>query len=452
MINEKFKAGLLKIASQLSGVVEGWDFSQYVLALLFFRAFYQRIDVQKMRDITLSSDPLESFNIALKEIERRLGNQFTGVFDSLDFEKMGRTPEERSNLIIKLIHGIAEVDFSPGDFLGDAYEFLILSHGSHSRRWGGEFFTPVCVSELMSRIALQGLTQVNTIYDPTCGSGSLLLRASKDTGAKLYGQEINRTTYNLVRMNMYLHNQDKFEIGRGDTLKSPQFKQDKPFDVIVSNPPYSLKWDHTPELLEDERFKPAGVLSPKSKADLAFVMHCLDYLSDSGRAVILCYPGIFYRTGAEQKIRKYLIDSNFVECVISMPENLFYATTIRVNILTLNKNKKNTNIFFIDAMKFFNNDDGTIIMDENHITNILEMFRNRDNIKHICQEATYQDVQANDYRLCTNDYVEPKYYDEEIDIDKLNQEIKAYGEELNRLRILNDRGVQEAKDFIGGIT
>lgn len=266
-----------------------------------------------------------------------------------------------------MLKGVAGLDF--GDFednhidlFGDAYEFLISNYAANAGKSGGEFFTPQNVSKLIAQLAMHGQASVNKIYDPAAGSGSLLLQAKKHFDNHIiqdgfWGQELNHTTYNLARMNMFLHNvnYDKFNIQLGDTLTDPHFINDKPFDAIVSNPPYSVKWigSDDPTLINDDRFAPAGVLAPKSKADFAFVLHALNYLSSKGRAAIVCFPGVFYRGGAEQKIRQYLVDNNYVETVISLAPNLFFGTTIAVTILVLSKSKTDTNTQFIDASGLF---------------------------------------------------------------------------------------------------
>lgn len=271
------------------------------------------------------------------------------------------------------------------DLFGDAYEFLISNYAANAGKSGGEFFTPQHVSRLIARLALHKKKSVNKIYDPACGSGSLLLQARKFFDQKkveegFFGQEINHTTYNLARMNMFLHNINytKFNIRPGNTLLNPHFQQDKPFDAIISNPPYSIKWigSDDPTLINDDRFAPAGVLAPKSKADFAFVLHTLSYLSGTGRAVLICFPGIFYRGGAEQKIRRYLVDNNYVEAVIALPPNLFYGTTIAVCVLVLAKNKTDTAVRFIRASgeEFFKKETNNNILTEEHRERITRKF------------------------------------------------------------------------------
>jgi type I restriction enzyme M protein len=308
---------------------------------------------------------------------------------------------------------------------------------------GGEFFTPQHVSKLIAKLAMHKQTSVNKIYDPACGSGSLLLQAKKHFDAHIieegfFGQEINHTTYNLARMNMFLHNinYDKFNIQLGNTLIDPHFGDEKPFDAIVSNPPYSVKWigSDDPTLINDDRFAPAGVLAPKSKADFAFVLHALSYLSSKGRAAIVCFPGIFYRGGAEQKIRQYLVDNNYVETVISLAPNLFYGTTIAVNILVLAKNKTDTNIQFIDASGLFKKETNNNVLLDAHIDQIMQVFDSKENVDHFAQSIPFEKVTANDYNLSVSSYVEAKDNREVVEIAKLNAELKTTVARIDQLR------------------
>ncbi|MBD3768467.1 MAG: type I restriction-modification system subunit M, partial [Gammaproteobacteria bacterium] len=310
-----------------------------------------------------------------------------GLFADFDTtsSRLGKTVKDKNTRLAAILKGVAEIDFggfdeSRIDLFGDAYEFLIHNYAANAGKSGGEFFTPQHVSKLIAQLAMHKQTTINKIYDPACGSGSLLLQAKKHFDAHIiqegfFGQEINHTTYNLARMNMFLHNvnYDKFNIQLGNTLLDPHFGDDKPFDAIVSNPPYSVKWigSDDPTLINDDRFAPAGVLAPKSKADFAFVLHALHYLSAKGRAAIVCFPGIFYRGGAEQKIRKYLIDNNYIETIISLAPNLFFGTSISVNILVLSKHKTDTTTQFIDASALFKKETNNNVLLDEHITQIM---------------------------------------------------------------------------------
>jgi len=375
-----------------------------------------------------------------------------GLFADFDTtsNRLGNTVKDKNTRLTSVLKGVAGLDFgdfhdSQIDLFGDAYEFLISNYAVNAGKSGGEFFTPQHVSKLIAQLAMHKQTSVNKIYDPACGSGSLLLQAKKHFDDHIvqegfFGQEINHTTYNLARMNMFLHNvnYDKFDIQLGDTLLKPHFRDDKSFDAIVSNPPYSISWigSGDPTLINDERFAPAGVLAPKSKADFAFVLHALSYLSSKGRAAIVCFPGIFYRGGAEQKIRKYLVDNNYVETVISLAPKLFFGTPIAVNILVLAKNKPDTSIQFIDASgeDFFKKETNNNVMLDEHIGQILDMFDSKEDIDHVAQSVPYEQVSDNDYNLSVSSYIEPKDIRDVIDIVELNAEIKATVSKIDQLR------------------
>lgn len=306
------------------------------------------------------------------------------------------------------------------------------------------------MSELLTKITLVGKTEVNKVYDPAVGSGSLLLKFAKILGKEnvrngFFGQEINITTYNLCRINMFLHDigYEKFSIEHGDTLTDPRHWDEEPFEAIVSNPPYSIKWEGSDNgtLINDPRFSPAGVLAPKSKADFAFIMHCLHWLSTNGTAAIVCFPGIMYRGGAEQKIRKYLIDNNYVECIIQLPDNLFFGTSIATCIMVLKKSKVDNHTLFIDASKEFkkvtNNNkltDGSENEEDNNIKNILSWYEQRKTTEHISYLAIKSEIEQNDYNLSVSTYVEQKDDQEVIDIKALNEEIKQIVERENILR------------------
>jgi type I restriction enzyme M protein len=347
-----------------------------------------------------------------------------------------------------VLKGVADLDFgtfddSHIDLFGDAYEYLISKYAANAGKSGGEFFTPQQVSKLIARLAMHGQTRINKIYDPACGSGSLLLQAKKQFDEHIiedgfFGQELNHTTYNLARMNMFLHNvnYDKFDIQLGDTLIEPHFGDDKPFDAIVSNPPYSVKWKGSddPTLINDDRFAPAGVLAPKSKADFAFVLHALSYLSAKGRAAIVCFPGIFYRGGAEQKIRQYLVDNNYVETVISLASNLFYGTTIAVNILVLSRHKTDTSTQFIDASSLFKKETNNNMLLDAHIDQIMAVFDSKVNVDHFAQSVPFEEVATNDYNLSVSSYIDAKDNRELVDIAKLNAELKTTASRIDQLR------------------
>ncbi len=484
------------IANDVRGAVDGWDFKQYVLGTLFYRfisenfASYIEADddsivyaklpdniitpeikddaiktkgyfiypSQLFANVAANPDTNENLNTELKAIFSEIEgsahgypseHDIKGLFADFDTtsNRLGNTVKDKNKRLADVLKGVAKLEFGTFDaahidLFGDAYEFLISNYAANAGKSGGEFFTPQHVSKLIAQLAMHGQTSVNKIYDPACGSGSLLLQAKKHFDAHIidegfYGQELNHTTYNLARMNMFLHNinYDKFNIQLGDTLRSPHFGDDKPFDAIVSNPPYSVKWigSDDPTLINDDRFAPAGVLAPKSKADFAFVLHALSYLSSKGRAAIVCFPGIFYRGGAEQKIRQYLVDNNYVETVISLAPNLFFGTTIAVNILVLSKHKTDTTTQFIDASGLFKKETNNNILTDAHIEEIMKAFDSKANIDHFARSAPYEEV-AKEYNLSVSGYVEAKDTREVVDITKLNVELKITVSKIDQLR------------------
>src|SRR5690554_5915225 len=394
-----------------------------------------------------------------------------GLFADFDTtsNRLGNTVKDKNKRLADVLKGVAGLEFgdfegSQIDLFGDAYEFLISNYAANAGKSGGEFFTPQNVSKLIAQLAMHKQTSVNKIYDPACGSGSLLLQAKKHFDAHIieegfFGQELNHTTYNLARMNMFLHNvnYDKFNIQLGDTLTQPHFGDDKPFDAIVSNPPYSVKWvgSDDPTLINDERFAPAGVLAPKSKADFAFVLHALSYLSSKGRAAIVCFPGIFYRGGAEQKIRKYLVDNNFIETIISLAPNLFYGTPIAVNILVLSKHKTENKTQFIDASSedFFKKVTNNNELTDAHIKKIMDMFDSKQDVEHLAKSIDNDKIAENDYNLSVSEYVATKDTRKKINIVELNEEVSEKVITINTLRgkidlLLNDIGTNNTLELM----
>ena len=367
-------------------------------------------------------------------------DDFAGLCDDFDVNsnKLGATVAKRNEKLIKLLDGIGDMKLgnykeNTIDAFGDAYEYLMTMYASNAGKSGGEFYTPQEVSELLTRLAIVGKTEINKVYDPACGSGSLLLKAAKILGKDhvrqgFFGQEINITTYNLCRINMFLHDidYDKFDIACEDTLLSPQHWDDEPFEVIVSNPPYSIKWagDDNPLLINDPRFSPAGVLAPKSKADLAFIMHSLSWLATNGTAAIVCFPGIMYRGGAEQKIRKYLVDNNYIDCIIQLPSNLFFGTSIATCIMVLKRNKTDSNVLFIDASNEFVKVTNNNKLTEENISKIVKVFADKSETEHFAHLASYDEVKDQNYNLSVSTYVEQEDTREIIDIAKLNAEIQ----------------------------
>ena len=418
------------------------------------------------------ADENESLNTDLKAIFTAIEGSASGYPSEPDIKglfadfdttsnRLGNTVPLKNSRLAAVLKGVAglKLDYfedNEGDLFGDAYEFMIGKYAANAGKSGGEFFTPTHVSRLIARLALHGQETVNKIYDPAVGSGSLLLQAKKQFDNHViqdgfYGQEINHTTYNLARMNMFLHNvnYDKFNIVLGDTLTDPQLQDDKPFDAIVSNPPYSVKWigKDDPTLINDDRFAPAGVLAPKSKADFAFVLHTLHYLSSKGRAALVCFPGIFYRGGAEQKIRRHLVDGNYVETIISLAPNLFYGTTIAVTILVLSKHKTDASVQFIDASgeRFFRKATNNNVMDDGHIDDILDLFARKENVDHVAVSVPNDKIAANDYNLSVSSYVEPEDTREKIDIKALNKEIKRTTKRIKGLRASIDELIEDVE-------
>lgn len=502
----ELQSQIWKIANEVRGAVDGWDFKQFVLGTLFYRfisenfsSYFEADDdtivyaeipdsriypelkddaiktkgyfiypSQLFVNVAKNANSNENLNTDLAKIFFEIEGSATGYPSEQDIKglfadfdttnnRLGNTVKEKNAQLAAVIKGVADLNFgnfhdNQIDLFGDAYEFLISNYAANAGKSGGEFFTPQHVSKLIAKLAMHGQKSVNKIYDPACGSGSLLLQAKKqfdnhEIEDGFFGQEINHTTYNLARMNMFLHNinYDKFNIALGDTLTNPQFSQDKPFDAIVSNPPYSINWigSDNPTLINDDRFAPAGVLAPKSKADFAFILHSLSYLSSKGRAAIVCFPGIFYRSGAEQKIRKYLVENNFIEAVISLAPNLFFGTSIAVNILVLSKHKTDGKIQFIDAGELYQKETNNNILTDEHIEKIMEAFGTKADIPYFSKSADFEEIVKNDYNLSVSSYVEAKDTRETIDIVKLNAEIAEIVKKENALRIEIDKIVRE---------
>ncbi len=384
---------------------------------------------------------------------------FEGLFDDFDVNsnKLGSTVIKRNETLRKLLDGIANMNLGDVkdhniDAFGDAYEYLMTMYASNAGKSGGEFFTPSDVSRLLTKLGTVGKKYVNKVYDPACGSGSLLLKAEEILGKEgirngFYGQEINITTYNLCRINMFLHDvgYDKFHIACEDTLVSPQHLDEGPFDLIVSNPPYSIKWegDDSSILQGDERYNVAGVLAPKSKADMAFIMHSLYSLSPNGTAAIVCFPGIMYRGGAEQKIRKYLIDNNRIDAIIQLPENLFFGTSITTCIMVLKKNKDDNNVLFIDASKEFVKATNNNRLSECNTNRIIEAFVARENKEHFSALVSHDDIEKNKYNLSVSAYIEKEATKEVINIEELNKQLSDIEVKEMQLKAAIDALIKE---------
>lgn len=515
---QELHKGIWQIANDLRGAVDGWDFKSYVLGTLFYKYISENltnflnenerasdpdfdyaqlddsiIDIDIKKDIINSKgffiypsqlfcnitkncedDPNLNINIAniFKSIEdstkgTKSEKAFKGLFDDYDTNsnKLGGTVKERNKRLCALLRGIDRMNLGKHennniDAFGDAYEFLMGMYASNAGKSGGEYFTPQEVSELLTKLCILDKTEINKIYDPACGSGSLLLKAAKLLDLSkirngFYGQEKNPTTKNLATINMFLHgiDYDKFDIALGDTLIEPKHWDDEPFDIIVSNPPYSVKWEGTtnPTLINDERFSPAGVLAPNSKADLAFIMHSLSWLAEGGTAAIVCFPGIFYRGGAEQKIRKYLVDNNYIDAIIQLPENLFFGTSISTCIMVMRKGKKDNKIKFIDASKEFIKITNSNMLTKDNINNIINYYKDDKDVDYVVKIATHEEVEKEKYNLSVSTYVEKEDTREKIDIKELNSRIAQIVAREHVLRLQIDDIIKDLEDNEEGL-
>lgn len=503
---ERLHRTIWQVANELRGSVDGWDFKSYVLGLLFYRFISENLsnfieanegagfryadltdaEAEPIREMMVdekgffilpsqlfenvraraAQDPNlnETLEKVFQSIEgsslgHRSEDDIKGLFDDLDVNsnRLGNTVERRNDKLRNLLNAIGDLDLGEKhdegiDMFGDAYEFLMQMYASQAGKSGGEYYTPQEVSELLARLTVIGKTQVNRVYDPAVGSGSLLLKFAKVLGPHgvrqgYYGQEINLTTYNLARINMFLHdvNYDKFSIAHGNTLTDPQHWDDEPFDAIVSNPPYSTRWEgkNNPLLINDPRFAPAGVLAPVRRADLAFTMHVLSWLAVDGTAALVQYPGVLYRGGTEQKIRQYLVDNNYVDAVIQLPEDMFFGTTIAVCILVLKKSKSVNDVLFIDASKDFVRQGKNNVMTESHRDKIVSMFEERREEQYVSKRVSAEEIATNDYNLSISSYVEFEDTREKIDITELNAEIAQIVERQSELRTSIDAIVAE---------
>lgn len=507
---ELFKQ-IWKIAEELRGKVDGWDFKGYVLGFLFYRYISENInkyinkfeannfDYAKLEDNKISKEiredlisvkgffiyPSQLFTNVLeisrknsenlnekldkvfKDIEQSaLGTpseeNLKGIFGGIEInsDKLGKTVIERNKRLLNIMNHIANLNLGSFenkdiDIFGDAYEFMMGQYASNAGKSGGEYFTPQEVSKLLTKLAIGNKTEVKNVYDPACGSGSLLLQAEKVLGHEnikdgFYGQESNITTYNLCRMNMFLHNInfDKFHIKHGDTLIDPQHPLEQKFELVVSNPPYSTSWEgkNNPILINDLRFSAPGALAPTSKADYAFILDALYHLDVNGAAAIVCFPGIFYRGGAELKIRKWLVEKNYIAGLIALAPNLFYGTSINTVIMVLSKSKVDSKIMMIDASNLFEKDTNQNKLSEDNINQIVDTFLNKKEIEHFSKNVDLKDIEANNFDLSISKYVEPKIIEEVIDIKALNKEIEETTQRVDWLRKEIDLIVKELED------
>ena len=503
-----------KIANDLRGSVDGWDFKQYVLGLLFYRFISENIEnyvnenqrkagekdfeYRNLSDeealmgkeqiltekgmfilpselfcnVRKSAKNNDNLNVTIANIFDNIEssakgtaseNDVKGLFDDFDVKgnKLGNTVEERNEKLVKMLDAIGDLKLgnyqdNTIDTFGDAYEYLMTMYASNAGKSGGEFFTPQEVGELLARIVIGDKKEVNKVYDPACGSGGLLLKFAKILGKEhvrqgFFGQEKNLTTYNLCRINMFLHdiNYNHFNIARGDTLLHPAFIDDSPFDAIVSNPPYSNKWigDDNPLLINDYRFAPAGVLAPKKASDLAFVMHIISLLSSDGTAAVVEYPGILRRQGAEKKIRKYLVDNNFIDTIIKMPVNLFFGTSTETCILVLKKCKKDNNILFIDASREFVHTSNKNMLSYQNIENIINLIKKRKNIEKLSILINHETIVSNQYNLSVNKYIIDNKEQNEINISEHEYKISNIVNKQINIRKEIDNNLKKIKSI-----
>ena len=509
MANQQERAELhktiWKIANDLRGSVDGWDFKAYVLGAIFYRFISENIcdyihDLMKEAgqpdfDYTRISDemaenirkrmveekgyfilPSQLFQNVVKNAEKdeNLNEHLTNIFRSIEASAIGTPSEDdlrglfsdfsvdstilgstvikRNQLLAKVLYTVSQMELGSkynntyNDTFGDTYEFLMQMYASKAGKSGGEFFTPQHVSELLARLASYNNPNIQKVYDPACGSGSLLLKFAKTVGKenpnlKYFGQEINPTTFNLCRINMFLHNvnYDNFDIRLEDTLLKPQHKQDAPFDAIVSNPPFSLKWvgKENTVLINDERYSPAGVLAPKSAADLAFVMHILWHLSEQGTAAIVEFPGVLYRGGDEKKIRQYLVKNNYIDTIIQLPSNLFFGdVSIATCIIILKKSARpDSSVLFIDASKLFVKNGNKNLLAPEHQDKIMELYMGRKDEQYLAKLVKNDNILANDCILSVSSYVEQEDTREVIQIGEVNAKLDTLikeGYELNQ--------------------
>lgn len=499
------------IADSLRGAIDGWEFKSYVLCTIFYRFVsenmqryidnlqtkagvkdfnYANIDdsvAEGVRDLMVQekgyfilpsqlfcnvcerAESDENLNVTLQKTFRAIEasavgtpseDDVRGLFSdfSVDNSQLGNSVPMRNKLLAKVLLAVKDMNLQAGGFednsidtFGDAYEFLMTMYASNAGKSGGEFFTPQEVSEVLARIASHGQKEVKSVYDPACGSGSLLLKFAKvaenKDEIKFYGQEINPTTYNLCRINMFLHdiNFDNFDICLGDTLHNPMHLGAK-FDAIVSNPPYSTPWDgkDNPLLINDERYAPAGVLAPKSAADLAFTMHMLYHLQESGTAAIVEFPGVLYRGGTEQKIREYLVKNNYVDTIIQLPSNLFFGVGIATCIIVLKKSAKmDSNILFIDASAECEKKGNKNWLTPTNQDSIFNLYADRKDVPYKASLVSIDAVLANNSNLSVSSYVEQEDKREKIDIQAVNEQLKEIVARGNELRKRVDEIVKE---------
>lgn len=488
---------LWKMANSLRGNMDANEFKDYILGLIFFRyiseheenEFKERLHIyledmykknaNQCKEIAILNlglgyfiepkylfkslvDKIKTGTFELEDLSNAFKNysdstkgqisedQLSGLFNDVNLtsDKLGKTYKEKSELIAKLIIAIDEINFnfmdSKIDLLGDAYEYLIGQFAASAGKKAGEFYTPQQVSKLLSMLVTHDLTDVKYISDPACGSGSLLIQVAERLKEKkgkyihIFGQELNTTTCNLARMNMLVHNVNfnKFTIDQGDTLKSPSDEQREygKMDIVVANPPFSANWDPNSTMEKDDRFAGAGKLAPKSYADYAFVQHMLNSLSATGRMAVVLPHGPLFRGGAEAVIRRYIVETrNYLDTVIGLPANLFYGTSIPACICVFKKDKKDRNVYFIDASKSFEKGKNQNILRDEDIKKILVAYTSKKEIEKYAHIATLEELQENDFNLNIPRYVDTFEEEEEIDIKAVMADIKKLEKERAEL-------------------
>ena len=486
-LQQKLRNQLWTVANTLRGNMSAGDFMYYTLGFIFYKYLSEKIE--KTADDILKDDGVsfkqawnsgdEELKEALKEeciqdlgyfvepeylystiismiehkenilpaLERSLKkiedstigqdseDDFGGLFSDIDLAspKLGKTADDKNRLISDVLVNLQGIDFGLNeaediDILGDAYEYMIGQFAAGAGKKAGEFYTPQEVSEILSEIVVTGKTRLKSVYDPTCGSGSLLLRTARGGNADtIYGQEKNPTTFNLCRMNMLLHGikYKDFEIHNGDTLENDELGEHQ-FDAVVANPPFSAEWTAAEKFNNDDRFSKAGVLAPKSKADYAFILHMLYHLNDGGTMACVAPHGVLFRGAAEGKIRRFLIEKkNYIDAIIGLPANIFYGTSIPTCILVMKKcRQSDDNILFIDASKEFEKVKTQNKLRPEHIQKIIETYRTRAEIEKYSHCATLKEIEENDYNLNIPRYVDTFEEEEEIDIKAVMAEIK----------------------------
>lgn len=487
---QELEKRLWAIANELRGNMGADEFRDYILGFIFFKFLSEKMEkfalveldgeIEKYSDIEKDPELLEELheeaveslgyfiepkylfhNIAeraknkeliiedlgkaLKFVEESaLGHEsehdFTGLFEDVDLTstKLGRTVDQKNKLISEVIKHLDEINFgfddTEMDVLGDAYEYLIGEFAAGAGKKAGEFYTPQQVSKILAKIVTLGKERIRSAYDPTCGSGSLLLRVAKESNVShIYGQELNTTTYNLARMNMILHGVKfaNFDIEQGDTLEEDRHV-DRTFEAVVANPPFSANWSADQTFLSDERFSTYGKLAPKTKADFAFVQHMIHHLDEDGVMATVLPHGVLFRGAAEGVIREYLIkERNYLDAVIGLPASIFYGTSIPTCILVFKKHRENSdNVLFIDASNLFEKNKNQNMLTDEHVEKILKTYEKREEIEKFSHLATMEEIAENDYNLNIPRYVDTFEEEEEIDLEAVVNEIGALDKEI----------------------